>query len=174
MFNKNFRTTNVALLRTMATSSANNFATMRIRHDLLEIENSTIPITGVSAYPLDDNLFEWHGNLEGPKNTPYEDMVIHISISIPENYPKSPPKIKILTPIDHPNVFGNELCLDILQESPKDNPKSGGTIGWTSAYTIQSLLLQLQSFLFEATHYKIQKFIEKIKMQKDNVNSFKC
>jgi len=46
--------------------------------------------------------------------------------------------------LPHPNVFGRKVCLDMLE------PKKGRDgYGWSSAYTIQSILIQLQSFLFE-------------------------
>mmetsp|Transcript_5878 Transcript_5878/g.7104 ORF Transcript_5878/g.7104 Transcript_5878/m.7104 type:complete len:228 (-) Transcript_5878:3533-4216(-) len=50
------------------------------------------------------------------------------------------------TPIPHPNVFGSSVCLDMLQPKNKD---SGWYDGWSSAYTVESILIQLQSFLFE-------------------------
>ena len=40
---------------------------------------------------LENSLFLWHGNLRGPKDTPYEGGVFHLEIEIPENYPNSPP-----------------------------------------------------------------------------------
>lgn len=51
-----------------------------------------------------------------------------------------------MTDIPHPNVFGRTLCLDMLQPKKKD---SGWYDGWSSAYTVESILIQLQSFLFE-------------------------
>jgi len=53
-----------------------------------------------------------------------------------------------MTSIPHPNVFGRNICLDMLQKSKSSSAE--GFEGWTSAYTVQSVLLQLQSFLFEA------------------------
>ena len=67
-----------------------------------------------------------------------------MEITFPDNYPVSPPSIRLFTKVPHPNVFGTTLCLDMLQP--------GGNAwyeGWTSAYTAESILIQLQSFLFE-------------------------
>lgn len=50
----------------------------------------------------------------------------------------------LFTELPHPNVMGNTVCLDMLQPT-----KGGEGTGWSSAYSIQSVLLQLQSFLFE-------------------------
>jgi ubiquitin-protein ligase len=65
-------------------------------------------------------------------------------MSIPKNYPVSPPEITLSTPIPHPNVFGNKLCLDMLETT-----KNQIWEGWVPAYTIEAVLIQLQSFLFE-------------------------
>ena len=46
-------------------------------------------------------------------------------------------------------------------------------LGWTPAYTIQSVLLQLQSFLFEAS-YEEKDNEKKIKKAVNDSNSFKC
>ena len=72
-------------------------------------------------------------------------------IKFPQNYPQAPPKVCLCTPIEgHPNVFswGDEypyVCLDMLKPYTSDIPFQG----WSSAYSVTSLLLQLQSFLFE-------------------------
>ena len=144
----NPRTNKTALLRTAATNCGKNFATKRLQKDLEEIENTDIPTVGVTAHPLDDDFFVWHGNIRGPVDTVYANAVLHISITIPETYPKDPPAIELLTPITHPNVFGTTLCLDLLSKTSKSDTD---TIGWSSAYTIQSLLLQLQSFFLQLT-----------------------
>ena len=74
-----------------------------------------------------------------------------MEITFPKNYPVSAPSISLCTPIPHPNVFGRTICLDMLQPKKKD---SGWYDGWTSAYTIEAVLIQLQSFLFEVPRIK--------------------
>jgi len=83
----------------------------------------------------------------GPADTCYQGAMLHLEINFPQTYPKDPPVINVLTPFEHPNIFGNILCLDMLQkkEFGEDN------IGWSSAYTVESILIQLQSFLFEGS-----------------------
>lgn len=72
-------------------------------------------------------------------------------IKFPDNYPEAPPKVNLCTVIEgHPNVFdwGEEypyICLDMLKGHTSKTPYEG----WSSAYSVLSLLLQLQSFLFE-------------------------
>lgn len=60
------RIENNALLRTLASKKAQNFATRRLIRDLKDFETCQIPTVNVSAYPLPDNLFIWHANILGP------------------------------------------------------------------------------------------------------------
>lgn len=64
----------------------------------------------------------------------------------------SPPSITLFTDVTHPNVFGKTLCLDMLEGSGKRYE------GWTSAYTVESILIQLQSFLFEVPAKKASNY----------------
>lgn len=55
---------------------------------------------------------------------------------LPEEYPYSPPKVRFLTKIYHPNVDKlGRICLDVLKEK------------WTPALMIHSVLLSIQSLL---------------------------
>ena len=57
----------------------------------------------------------------------------------PDNYPLNPPTCRLSNLLRHPNVFdeGEDyyICLDMLNT------------GWSAAYSISSVLLQLLSFL---------------------------
>lgn len=66
-------------------------------------------------------------------------------MNFPEDYPVSPPQVRITPAIPHPNVFGESyICLDMLKRMSSTQPYTG----WTTAYSVQSILLQLQAFLF--------------------------
>lgn len=113
----------------------------RLMRDYLElVEASGDPkalFVGVSAKPLPDDMYTWHGNIKAPDDTPWKGGVFHFQMNIPSDYPCSPPSITLYTPLNHPNVFGTTLCLDMLQAT--------GVIyaGWVSAYTIETVLIQL-------------------------------
>ena len=92
----------------------------------------------MSAVPSDDNMYVWYANIRGPVGTAYEGGVFHMTITFPQNYPVSAPSIELATDVPHPNVFGRTLCLDMLQESG-----DAWYQGWTSAYTVESILIQL-------------------------------
>jgi len=54
--------------------------------------------------------------------------------------------VTLFNTIPHPNIFGNYICLDMIQGVGLRAEEGGG---WSSAYSAQSILTQLQSFLFE-------------------------
>merc|ERR1719336_1856419 len=84
------------------------------------------------------------------------------------------PKVRPCTRINHPNVFGEYICLDILTMS--EETETTPYRGWSSAYTVSSLLVQLQCFLFDLSNND-KKYYES-KAQFDRVYSsalgFKC
>lgn len=125
----------------------------RLQRDYKELIEASEPLVGVAAKPLPDNLYEWHGNLRGPANTKWKDGVFHFKMIIPQDYPCSPPTVTLFTPIPHPNVFGTKICVDFLE----GNGTGIYEKGWVSAYTIEAVLLQLQSFLFEELPEDIEK-----------------
>lgn len=68
----------------------------------------------------------------------------HCKLEFPDDYPKNPPDVTLMSDMPlHPNVFGRKLCLDMLEPRQKNK-----TEGWTSAYSVMSIVIQLQSFLF--------------------------
>ena len=67
------------------------FASKRVLRDLDELER--LPLTGVYAGPVNDNLMQLSAVIEGPAETPYEGGIFFIDISIPTNYPFRPPEV---------------------------------------------------------------------------------
>ena len=97
-------------------------------------ERSDSPVT---ASLVNDDLTHWKGSIKGPEDTPYQGGVFRVDITLPEDYPFAPPKMRFDTKIWHPNVSSanGAICLDIL----KDN--------WSPALTIRTALLSLQALL---------------------------
>jgi len=103
------------------------------------------PIPNCGAEPLESNIGIWHVNIQVPE---LDGAVFHFVVTYPENYPDVAPKIVNCSYIKHENVFDDYICLDILSMS--EETKNTPFRGWTTAYTISSLLVQLQAFLFES------------------------
>ncbi|KAL4873927.1 hypothetical protein BDV12DRAFT_158765 [Aspergillus spectabilis] len=86
----------------------------------------------------EDDLFTWEAVLKGVKGTPYEDGLWSLSIQIPTNYPLSPPTIRFVTRISHPNISftTGEICLTLLT-----------TEHWSPVYTLSSTLSAIHQLL---------------------------
>lgn len=118
-----------------------------------------LPVLNVAVAPLPNNFMEWHGNLLGPAETCYEGGVFHFSITFEADHPRRPPKVTMLTRIEHPCVHNGLVSLDFLTEQEKGGGKGNRvTVGatnrykfWSPGYTVMSILVQLQAFLFEGT-----------------------
>jgi len=82
---------NAALRANIITKQTNSVR--RLQKDLKELREADIPLCGVTAAPLDNSIFEWHGNLRGPENSAFKGGVFHISMTFPQNYPCSPPTV---------------------------------------------------------------------------------
>lgn len=160
-----------ALLRMNVVKVEQTNSARRLQKDLKELEDCQIPLYGVSARPLSSSLYIWHGNLRGPEGTSFEGGVFHIELTFPTDYPVSPPSIRLFTPIPHPNVLGGtSICLDILDKTKKEIYQ-----GWTSAYTVEAILIQLQSFLFEDLPADKLKLVEVINKEHVKLaNNYRC
>ena len=90
----------------------------------------------VTAFPEEDNVFQWAGSIKGSVGSAYEGMTFKLRLSFPADYPFTAPKVTFVTPCWHPNVdaVGN-ICLDILKDK------------WTAAYSALTVLLSLQTLL---------------------------
>ena len=140
-------------------------------HDYNEIKNQEDPIPGVSAVPLDNNMYEWHGNVKAISDNSYKGAVLHFKILFPKDYPLSPPKVYLLNDeLQHPNVMRDRrICLDMFER------RKGKYRGWKSGYTVLSILLQLQVFFFDVEENFLTK--ENKKAIKDDIivmAEFKC
>jgi ubiquitin-conjugating enzyme E2 D/E len=122
--------------------SAKANARQRLMKEALDLQAN--PVQGCSAQPLEQNIFEWHANITTPQ---FEGAYFHFVITFTEKYPKVAPTVVPQHHIEHPNVFGDYICLDILTMS--EETETTPYRGWTSAYTVSSLLVQLQCFLFD-------------------------
>ncbi|OIR57142.1 MAG: ubiquitin-conjugating enzyme E2 [Amphiamblys sp. WSBS2006] len=108
----------------------------RLNFEMREIENDPLPLISIEQ-PDKDNLFKWVATMQGPKGTPFEGGEFKVDITIPDNYPFSPPAVKFVSNMFHPNIYGDGgICLDILEKSC-----------WNKEMTIQGVLLSIQSLL---------------------------
>ena len=91
----------------------------------------------VVLYPNENNIYEWSGKIKGPIGTPYEDGNFYILCEISSSYPVTPPVIKFISKVFHPNIHPQtgEICLDVL--------KNQWTPAWTLLYIMKAILVLL-------------------------------
>lgn len=117
----------------------------RINKDLKEF--FTDPIPDIMLCPDSENVLISHAIIIGRENTPYEGGFFYFYIKLPNNYPLSPPMVKLMTTDQNtvrfnPNLYKNgKVCLSIL------NTWSGPQ--WSSGSTLSSVLLSIQSIMDE-------------------------
>lgn len=99
----------------------------------------------------DDNLFEWEVAIFGPPDTLYQGGYFKAQVKFPIDYPYSPPTVRFVTKIWHPNVYENgDLCISILHP-PIDDPQSGEMPceRWNPTQNVRTILLSVISLLNE-------------------------
>ncbi|XP_014233200.1 ubiquitin-conjugating enzyme E2Q-like protein CG4502 [Trichogramma pretiosum] len=114
----------------------------RLMKEFAEIQKiQNHPDSSFTAELINDNLFEWHIRLKkiDEESQLFKDMTklginhILLHISFPENFPFSPPFLRVISPfIERGFVMeGGAICMELL--TPK---------GWASAYTVEAVITQ--------------------------------
>ena len=120
----------------------------RVTYDFAVISTNTQkykddPLSENNIYYLNENdtntntLSNYKIMMRGPCDSPYSGGIFELSISIQKDYPFSPPNIKFITRIFHPNISypNGEICLNILKDS------------WSPALNIDSVLHSISALL---------------------------
>ncbi|CAG7853333.1 Ubiquitin-conjugating enzyme E2 1; AltName: Full=E2 ubiquitin-conjugating enzyme 1; AltName: Full=Ubiquitin carrier protein; AltName: Full=Ubiquitin-conjugating enzyme E2-24 kDa; AltName: Full=Ubiquitin-protein ligase [Serendipita indica DSM 11827] len=107
----------------------------RLQKEIADLRADTA--SKITIELVDDSLLHLLGTFIGPPDTPYEGGTYEVDIVIPQTYPFSPPKMKFLTKLYHPNVSSasGAICLDILKDA------------WSPVLTLKSTMISLQSLL---------------------------
>jgi len=135
----------------------------RIQKDYLNLQKE--PVLNAGAQPRNDDLTFWDAAIEVTithNNKPVK-VPLHFNIEFPSDYPQSPPNIGFSYEFRYelgasyfnrkPGRLQNKLvlCLDLLGNFADIHSewKSNVGSGWSPAYTVGSLLINLQAILSE-------------------------
>lgn len=144
----------IVQLKTKIGRSQGSYSLLRLLREIEQLQTEKVPLVNVVAIPKSDNIYVWRGLLSGPTNSLYEGVYIRFEMHLSPNYPLEPPLfINVIspTPITHPFIINNQICLEIFNKE-----KSTGGKGWHVGYTVSSILQQLQGFLWEG-HYALKR-----------------
>ncbi|KAG8951386.1 Ubiquitin-conjugating enzyme 13 [Tulasnella sp. 424] len=126
------------------------------------------PAPGISAAPHEDNMRYFDVTIAGPQGSPFEGGIFKLELFLPADYPMTPPKVRFLTKIYHPNI-GTYATLQARTYLPGHSqrqafdfnpdsapPKEALTFGsaspilvdkWSPALQIRTVLLSIQALL---------------------------
>ncbi|CAF1305405.1 unnamed protein product [Adineta ricciae] len=110
--------------------SISSVTSKRLLKNVLELRSSNTRSDGSIIFIVDETPFDDDNEDSDlllsdsiicrllPRQNIYNQYAFRIKINISSSYPFSPPTVRFLTPIYHPNVEQNgNVCLDILQNS---------------------------------------------------------
>ena len=96
------------------------------------------PLQGISATMMapGNNPRYFDVTILGPEGTPYSGGTFKLELFLPVDYPMTPPKVRFMTKIWHPNIDEiGIICLDVLKDK------------WSPALQIRTVLLSIQALL---------------------------
>ena len=114
----------------MAQNSQAALLRKRLLDDIAEVKQKPYP--GIQLHIEDQNALQHACLILSPEG----QVPLHLTGTFGAAYPLQPPTIKIQSQISHPNVFDDYICASILNTEE----------GYTSAYTLKSIFIQLLSF----------------------------
>jgi peroxin-4 len=111
-------------------------AVKRLRKELTALQKSPDP--DIILKPVGDDIRKWTALMRGPEDTPFEGGVFELSIQVDVQYPLTPPSIRFVTPVFHPNIrfSSGEICVDLLRLN-----------SWTPAWSLLSACRAIMTLL---------------------------
>jgi ubiquitin-conjugating enzyme E2 G2 len=129
---------------------ATTVAAKRLFHEYKLLTSD--PPDGITAGPLsEDDIFSWEALIAGPIDTPFEGGIFPAELKFPKDYPLSPPTMRFLGGIWHPNVYPNGVvCISILHP-PGDDPNhyEQASERWSPIQSVEKILISVMSMLAE-------------------------
>jgi len=86
---------------------------------------------------------------EGPEDSLYEGGYFKTQLRFPTDYPNSPPEMRFVCPMWHPNIYEDgKVCISILH-APGNDAMSGETAEerWRPILSVEAILLSVISMM---------------------------
>merc|ERR550534_2040822 len=102
---------------------------------------------------------EWHVNFRS-KQAPLKNIIFHILLKFNADYPFSPPAVYLPSGLPHANCIRKShtwiVCSDFLENGQwaVKEQKARSYTGWSSAYSITTILLQIQTLVMDKSDWK--------------------
>ena len=116
----------------------------RLMKEIPQVTDKTMRDMGIYYIPDTSSITKGQALIEGPADTPFDGCFFIFQFNFPDDYPFSPPKVKVLTTDGitrfHPNLYvEGKVCLSIL------GTYSGPS--WQSTMSLSMVLLSLKALL---------------------------
>ena len=141
-----------------------SIALKRVSNDLKEL--SKCPLEGIGVAPIAEDPMKYVINMELMMG-PYAGYKLQLLLTISEEYPIKPPKVliypkQVINSSYHHHVFEatngfKRFCINFLDNEFHMDTNEQYT-GWNPAYTISTILLQVQNFLSDPDFPKEHQF----------------
>ena len=98
----------------------------------------------------ENNFYKWSVVIFGPSDTIYEGGFFKALLEFPDDYPNSPPQMKFVTKMWHPNIYPDgRVCISILHPPGVDkfNEQERAEERWRPSLGAEEILLSVISML---------------------------
>ncbi|KAK4775806.1 hypothetical protein SAY87_023767 [Trapa incisa] len=112
-----------------------NPSVKRILQEVKEMQSN--PSDDFMSLPLEENIFEWHFAIRGPRDSEFEGGIYHGRIQLPSEYPFKPPSFMLLTPNGRFETQ-TKICLSISNHHPEH---------WQPSWSVRTALVALIAFM---------------------------
>ena len=139
-------------------------AIKRVTNDMKELNKC--PLEGIGIAQIDNDPLKFVVNIE-LMSGPYIGYKVQLLMTMSENYPINPPKVliypnQLIGEHYHHHIFRTHherenyyrFCINLLENEFNMDTNEEHT-GWNPAYTISSILLQVQNFISDPDMHRV-------------------